>query len=370
MSSSSQFVQLPVEVLTDDRLSSGAQLFLAHLLRWDWGGGCWLTDKQLARALDVSSRSVRNHTKALEKAGRLWVFEDREGMAVRLAVRPGHVYPKPRGVETSKARKDFSTPSRARKVFNYKRNFEVHEATTDYQQIPVLVEPVKQESVNAVVAKEPQNLTEEISIEASETSSEPVGGSTVLNPDNCALEALQDAGVAGLVAQVLATRHSIGRIQAAVNYAQSYRGELLNKPGYVVSALQNGWKLPKWCYRTESAKIDIQELSAAPQVPSPSAGGWLHPASDIPPGWEDWRRGSPHAELWEQVCDAIEGKIQPESFTAWIQPCYISGLSEGTVTLAAPNQFITEWVEEHYLWLVQRIFIEMDRSIRNVTITC
>ena len=46
MPAGSQFVQLPVAALTDDRLSSGAKLFLAHLLRWDWGNGCYLTDKQ------------------------------------------------------------------------------------------------------------------------------------------------------------------------------------------------------------------------------------------------------------------------------------------------------------------------------------
>ena len=77
-------------------------------------------------------------------------------------------------------------------------------------------------------------------------SSVRCGGEELIpNVLNRVIEVLQDAGVPAPIAQVLAHRHSEGRIQAAITYAKGYRGELLNKPGGVVSALQNGWKLPK-----------------------------------------------------------------------------------------------------------------------------
>ena len=91
-------------------------------------------------------------------------------------------------------------------------------------------------------------------------------------------------------------------------------------------------------------------------------------ASGIPPDWEDQRKESLYADLWDQMCSIIQGKIQSQSFTMWIQPCYISSVSEGTATLATPNGFIAEWVEEHYLWLVQWTIKEVDENIQEVTV--
>ena len=253
------FIQLPLEVLIDSRLSAGAKLFLAHLLRWDWGNGCWLTDKQLARELGISVRSIRNHTKALEEAGYLWIFKNREGMAVRLVVRPGHVYPKPRSFGKPLERKNFSRPATPNMVFNHNFDLEVHETTTDHQIDPVLEEAIDQEREDAVVTIEPQKLTRETPDEPLETVTEREEEILTPNPLDRAIEVLQDAGIAAPVAQVLACRHSAGRIRATVTYAEGYCGELLNKSGYVVSALQNGWELPKWCYRPEPAKNDTQK---------------------------------------------------------------------------------------------------------------
>ena len=176
----------------------------------------------------------------------------------------------------------------------------------------------------------------------------------------CDLTVTKNDGVAAPVAQILARRHSAGRIRTAVTYAQGYHGELLNKPGYVVSALQDGWKVPKWCYRPELAKNGPKQPSEAQSLPDPT--------SDIPPDWEDRRRKSLHAELWNQVCSIIQGNIQPQSFATWFQPCYISRVSEGTVTLAAPNRFFAEWLGEHYLWLIRRTLDEVDESIQRVNI--
>ena len=355
----SLFVQLPLEVLIDDRLSTGAKLFLAHILRWDWGNGCWLTDKQLARELDMSVRSVRNHTKALEEAGHLWLFEDREGMTVRLVVRAGRAYPKPRGLGAPPARKKSSTSSCARHGFIHEANLEVHETTTDYQLNPVLKERSNRDEISDVVTKKPEELDEETIGDCLEINPEIVEEISVPNLLNPAIETLQDIGIVAPVAQVLARRHSTGRIQAAVTYATGYRGDLLNKPGYVVSALQGGWKLPGWCFkhetRLEAPKQPVESYSA--------------PDMSIPPDWEDRRRESPYEDLWNQVCDIIKAKIQPQSFAMWIQPCYISVVSEGVITLAAPNGYIADWVEEHYLWLIQREFREVVESNQKIRIT-
>jgi hypothetical protein len=360
MPAGSLYVQLPLEVLTDDQLSAGAKLFHAHLLRWDWGNGCWFTDNQLARELDMSVRSVRNHTKALEDAGHLWVFEDREGMTVRLVVRAGRAYPKPKGLGAPTMRKKSSTPSCARKdfIFYNKIDFEVHETTNNLPD-PVLEELVDQETVDTVVTEKPQNLIEETLNELPETNPEVVEEIPVLESLSPIVEILQDVGVAVPMAQTLACKHSVGRIEAAVTYAKGYRGELLNKPGYVVSALQNGWKLPKWCYKPEMPQTIQEPPSEARSMPDPTI---------VPLDWESRRQKSPYADLWSQVCTVIQSKIQPQSFETWIQPCYISEISEDTVMLAAPNKFVAEWVEEHYLWLVRISLRDVNEGIQEIRI--
>lgn len=374
-----QFVQLSLEVVLDCTLSPGAKVFLAHLMRWDWGNGCWLTDRQLARELGISVRSVRNHTKALEEAGHLWVFEDREGMTVRLAVKPGRVYPKPWGLGRSPAArpgtdggKNFSNPTRAYKDFNHVLDFKIH-VTTDSLPDPVLETDEDEEKAKDVVAVKPQIPIEETvepAINKPETAQNRECEKKAFVPSEQTVQLLQETGIAAPVARVLAQRHPEKNIQAAVAYARGCRGELLNKPGYVVSALQNGWKLPGWCYKPERVENDAQKPLSPSQTPPLSVGGWLDPASDIPPDWDDRRRESPYDELWGRVCEAIKGKIQPESFATWIEPCFIEEISEGTVTLAAPNRAIAEWVEEHYLWLIQTIIGEMNgiREVKNARV--
>ena len=62
------FVQLPIWILCDDRLSDGAKILLAYL-RWRQGKdmGCWPSRAKIAKDLHISKKTVSNRLRELEK---------------------------------------------------------------------------------------------------------------------------------------------------------------------------------------------------------------------------------------------------------------------------------------------------------------
>ncbi len=58
-------------------------------------------------------------------------------------------------------------------------------------------------------------------------------------------------------------------------------------------------------------------------------------------------------ERWEKIRDELKSRISDSSFNVWIAPLTYEG-SDGEVLLVkCPNQFFANWVQEHYLPLVQ-----------------
>ena len=273
-----QFAQVPLRLLEDDQICAGAKVFLARLLRWDWGGGCWLTEKQLAFELGVTERTVRNHTKALEASGHLWVFQDREGMTVRLVVRPGGVYPKPHwGMDSlpGKPRKMVSASRTRDKVLNH--GFEVHTTTkAGGSSVRREAHPPTKPGVVSEHLKDSDGTAGERSARDPEPSETEAPGPTP-NPERQKADTLQAAGVAPGTAHRLAQRFSGGRIGAAVAYAAGYRSGVLNRPGLVIDALQSPYKLPRWAWvdgkRQNEETTSMRATSAAQEARSPVGVG-------------------------------------------------------------------------------------------------
>jgi len=358
------FVQVPIAILTDECLSPGAKLFLAHLLRWDWGGGCWLTDKQLAHELGVTERTVRNHTKTLDEAGHLWVFEDREGMTVRLVVRPGHVYPRPPGMRPLAARKKFSKSGAPYKVLNHE--LEVHVLpTTGFEVDLSSVSPGQEPEPPVVCVSEPiaieENPITEAQVIDQEREETPIQAASIaVEPETHALntetpaipvppvvseaQAIADeltaVGVAHSVAKDLAQKVSPTKVRAALRYVSGYRGEVLNPPGLLRHLLETAARLPRWCYPAAPRPPEMLIEARSPE------GSDLDPASGV--DREQRRAVSPHAALWARVSARLEGMMQRQSFQTWFVPAFIDRIESGVVVLNAPSHFCADWIEEHY----------------------
>ncbi|MES9935369.1 MAG: chromosomal replication initiator protein DnaA [Sedimenticola sp.] len=53
-------------------------------------------------------------------------------------------------------------------------------------------------------------------------------------------------------------------------------------------------------------------------------------------------------DLWNKCVDRLEGELSPQQFNTWIRP--LQTVDEGAcIRLLAPNQFVLNWVKNHYL---------------------
>jgi len=67
-----------------------------------------------------------------------------------------------------------------------------------------------------------------------------------------------------------------------------------------------------------------------------------------------------YQELWKAALGEIELAVPRPSFITWFKETSVSGISEGTITIAVPNGFAKEWLQSKY----NKFII---RALRNVT---
>lgn len=62
----------------------------------------------------------------------------------------------------------------------------------------------------------------------------------------------------------------------------------------------------------------------------------------------------PH-HLWDQCLKSLEQQLSKPSFETWIKSVYLYNLQGNKVTLAVPNTFAKEWIENHYSATIKSI---------------
>lgn len=67
------------------------------------------------------------------------------------------------------------------------------------------------------------------------------------------------------------------------------------------------------------------------------------------------------SSLWESSLDRLQQIIPAQKFSTWIRPLQ-GEQHQNTLTLFAPNQFVIDWVQEHYLANIQEILAELSPS--------
>ncbi len=74
-------------------------------------------------------------------------------------------------------------------------------------------------------------------------------------------------------------------------------------------------------------------------------------------------------ELWIEVLLKVEQKISRPSFETWLKSTKLMSYGEENVTIAVPNSFAKEWLENHYVHLITGILSDLtgeDRIIQFV----
>ena len=65
-------------------------------------------------------------------------------------------------------------------------------------------------------------------------------------------------------------------------------------------------------------------------------------------------------ELWDKVSLAqVEQKISKPSFETWLKSTKLLSYKGRDVTIAAPNSFARDWLENHYVHLIAGILAEL-----------
>ena len=64
-------------------------------------------------------------------------------------------------------------------------------------------------------------------------------------------------------------------------------------------------------------------------------------------------------ELWAKVLSEVEKKTSKPSFETWLKSTKLLSYKGETVTIAAPNSFARDWLENHYVHLIAGILTEL-----------
>ena len=61
-----------------------------------------------------------------------------------------------------------------------------------------------------------------------------------------------------------------------------------------------------------------------------------------------------HETAWQECLDIIRDNVNPQSFKTWFEPIKPVKLSNKVLTIQVPSQFFYEWLEEHFVQILQK----------------
>ena len=63
---------------------------------------------------------------------------------------------------------------------------------------------------------------------------------------------------------------------------------------------------------------------------------------------------APEAQrIWGKTCDLLRAKINEQSFQTWLRPVQPKSMFDGRILLQVPNSFFADWIEQHYLPIIE-----------------
>ena len=61
---------------------------------------------------------------------------------------------------------------------------------------------------------------------------------------------------------------------------------------------------------------------------------------------------------WPRVLEGLRKRTRPQQFETWFAPLTVRHFSETTLELGVPNKFYCDWLENHYLGMIQEALLE------------
>ena len=77
-----------------------------------------------------------------------------------------------------------------------------------------------------------------------------------------------------------------------------------------------------------------------------------------------------HSSLWQNILSSISGSIDEHRFETWFRPLVLNCSNDiNTLSLSAPNQFISDFLDQNYKNMILSIAQNFSKDIKNVTFT-
>ena len=72
-------------------------------------------------------------------------------------------------------------------------------------------------------------------------------------------------------------------------------------------------------------------------------------------------------DLWGQLLENLEGKINPQTFNTWLKPTQQISHEQGRLSVWVPSPVFSEWIERHYKEQIRSALDELDAPEAEVT---
>ena len=66
-----------------------------------------------------------------------------------------------------------------------------------------------------------------------------------------------------------------------------------------------------------------------------------------------------NSQQWKDCLDYMSRRMKRQSYNTWLKPTKGEPTGNGEFKLAVPNQFVADWIEEHFSELVHESFVEV-----------
>jgi chromosomal replication initiator protein len=66
--------------------------------------------------------------------------------------------------------------------------------------------------------------------------------------------------------------------------------------------------------------------------------------------------------IWSKISELLQGRINEQSFQTWLKPVQPKSMTDGRLLLQVPNSFFADWIEQHYLPIVEEAAKEVTGS--------
>ena len=64
--------------------------------------------------------------------------------------------------------------------------------------------------------------------------------------------------------------------------------------------------------------------------------------------------------IWDQILDEIQGRVNPQSFATWLRPTSLAKDEGSRILVTVPSQLFANWLTKNYMDLIRESAATLD----------